>query len=389
MRIQEEYFQELCRVRHWLHQHPECAMEERETSRYIGRYLENLGLPCRRLEPSGVIGELRAGRSQKKTDSEEELLWLAIRAEIDALPVQENTGLSFASLYEGKMHACGHDAITAVTLCLAKALAEHREALKYHVRFLFEPAEETGEGAKHMIAHNALENPRPEAVLNFHFGNQETRAMEIQKSISTAVIGGIRVCVLGKASHWSQMREGIDAMYAASRLVVAIREINDGFETEHPFVLGFGTLQAGRNGNTVADEAGLYGSLRAFTEEDFEKVWRELRRRAEEIQMETGAEIQLELVKKIPPIINDPHLVEKGSRIGRELFGDRFYLGEKPFLVGDNAAYYMEEIPGMRTVFLAGRVEKENYPVHHPGFDIEEPVMGDALEFLYRFCTER
>lgn len=138
----------------------------------------------------------------------------------------------------------------------------------------------------------------------------------------------------------------------------------------------------------MADEAGLYGSLRAFTEEDFEKVWRELRRRAEELQDETGAKFDLELTKKIPPIINDPLLVEKGSRIGRELFGEKFYLGEPPFLVGDNAAYYMEEIPGMRTVFLAGKAEGENYPVHHPGFDIEEPVMEDALEFLYRFCTE-
>lgn len=99
-------------------------------------------------------------------------------------------------------------------------------------------------------------------------------------------------------------------------------------------MLGFGTLQAGRNGNTVADEAGLYGSLRAFTEEDFEKVWRELRRRAEELQDETGVKFDLELTKKIPPIINDPLLVEKGSRIGRELFGEKFYLGEPPLFGG-------------------------------------------------------
>lgn len=372
-------FQELCRLRRWLHQHPECAMEERLTSQYIGQYLEDWGIPCRRLEPSGVIAEIAA---------DEKLPWLAIRAEIDGLPVQENTGLPFTSLHEGKMHACGHDAITAVALCLARVLMMHREELKYNIRLLFEPAEETGEGAKHMILHGALESPKPEAILVFHFGNQESRAMEIQKSISTAAIGGLRITVRGKSSHWSQMGEGIDAMYAAARLVVAVRRINEQLKTEHPFVLGFGILQAGRGGNIVADEALLSGSLRAFTERDFQRVLGELERCILEVRKDTGADIRLEITKKIPPIINDPSLVDKGAKIGREIFSDKFYLGEKPFLVGDNAAYYMQQVPGMRTVFLAGRGDCECYPVHNPGFDIDERVMMDALDFLYRFCTK-
>ena len=362
-----------------LHQHPECAMEERLTSQYIARYLEDWGIPCRRLEPSGVIAEITADEKQP---------WLAIRAEIDGLPVQENTGLPFISLHEGKMHACGHDAITAVALCLARVLMMHREELKYNIRLLFEPAEETGEGAKHMILHGALESPKPEAILVFHFGNQESRAMEIQKSISTAAIGGLRITVRGKSSHWSQMGEGIDAMYAAARLVVAVRRINEQFMTEHPFVLGFGILQAGRGGNIVADEALLSGSLRAFTERDFQRVLGELERCILEVRKDTGADIRLEITKKIPPIINDPSLVDKGAKIGREIFSDKFYLGEKPFLVGDNAAYYMQQVPGMRAVFLAGRGDCECYPVHNPGFDIDERVMMDALDFLYRFCTK-
>ena len=370
---------ELYRLRHWLHQHPECAMEERETSRFIAEYLENLGLCCRRLEPAGVIVGVTA---------DEKLPWLAIRAEIDGLPVHEDTGLPFASLYEGKMHACGHDAITAVALCLARVLQEKKEKLKYNIRFLFEPAEETGEGAKHMIRHGALEDPQPEGILVFHFGNQETRAMEIQKSISTAAVGGLKITFHGKSSHWSQMEEGIDAMYAASRLVVDIRRINREVVTEHPFVLGFGLLHAGRGGNIVADEACLSGSLRAFTDEDFRRVLEELKRCIEEVRKDTGADIQLEITKKIPPIINDSSFVKKGEVIGRRMFGEKFYLGEKPFLVGDNAAYYMQQIPGMRAVFLAGRRECENLPVHNPGFDIDESVMLDAMNFLYYFCTE-
>lgn len=178
-------------------------------------------------------------------------------------------------------------------------------------------------------------------------------------------------------------------MYAASRLVMAIREINERFGVEHPFVLGFGVLRSGKGGNIVADEAQMSGSLRAFTEEDFQKVLKELERCMDEIQSVTGATVQLEMTKKIPPIINNASLEEKGAAIGRDIFGDKFYLGEKPFLVGDNAAYYMQQVPGMRVVFLAGRENGENFPIHNPRFDIDEMVMLDALGFLYTFCTEK
>ncbi|MDO4322151.1 MAG: amidohydrolase [Lachnospiraceae bacterium] len=372
----DAYDGKLRQLRHWLHEHPETAMQEKNTSRYIAEQMESFGIPCRVLGETGVIAELTADR---------ELPTIAVRAEIDALAVREETGLPFASQYPGKMHACGHDANTAAALCLAAVLAEHKDALKYNVRFLFEPAEETGEGARYMMAHGALDDPKPLGILIFHFGNQESRAMEIQRNISTAVIGGLRVRVKGKESHFSQYREGIDAMYAASRLVVAVREINDFFQTEYPFVLGFGRMQAGPGRNTVSGEAVLEGSLRTFSEKDFENVYAELQKRMREIERETGAAIELELTKKIPPIINAPFLVERGMQTGRELFGEKFYLGEKPFLVGDNAAYYMEKIPGMRVVFLAGKAGETVYPVHNPRFDIDEAVMIAAVKFFYGF----
>lgn len=380
---EKETVKELFRLRRWLHSHPELSMEEEQTSRFIADYLETLGIPCRIIGKTGVIGTLMA----ESTD-ETSLPTIAIRAEIDGLPICENTGLPFSSVYPGRMHACGHDAITAVVLCLARVLAEHVRELKYNIRFLFEPAEETGEGARYMIENGALEEPRPDAVLIFHFGNQETRSMEIQKSISTAAVGGLRICVKGKASHWSQRLEGIDALYAASRVVTAIHTINETFQTQYPFVLGFGMMNAGTGGNIMAEEAQMRGSLRAFTEEDFEAVRFELQKKLAEIADETGAKVSLEMVRKIPPIINAGALVEKGTKIGKELFGDRFSLGEKPFLVGDNAAFYMQQVPGLRSVFLAGKEGGEVYPVHNPKFDIDEEVMVDALHFLYRFCCE-
>lgn len=369
----------LVELRRWLHRHPELAMQEYETSRFICRYLDEAGIASRLVGETGVIGDLIINKS---------LPTLALRAEIDALPIQEETGLDFSSEYPGKMHACGHDAITAVALGLAGVLSKRRSELKCNIRFLFEPAEETGAGARYMISHGALEAPRPDGILIFHFGNQEQRAMEIQKSVSTAAITGLRICVKGKSSHWSQRREGIDAMYAAARLVIAVREINDSFVTEKPFVLGLGLLQAGKGGNILAGEAEAAGSLRTFSNEDSERVMQELQKRIREIEDETGAAVTLQITKKIPPNINDPALVRRGAKIGESIFGERFYLGETPFLVGDNAGYYMEQVPGMRAVFLAGKEGEKAYPVHNPRFDIDEAVMMDALTFLEKYILD-
>lgn len=367
---------ELFRLRRWFHRHPELSMQEYETSRFISRYLSEEGIPNRIVGQTGVIADPIADGTFPT---------IAIRAEMDALPVREETGLEYASDYPGRMHACGHDAIMAVVLYLARSLARRRRELKCNVRFIYEPAEETGSGARYMISNGALDHPRPDGILVFHFGNQEKRAMEIQKSVSTAAIGGLHITVKGKASHWSQRMDGIDALYAAARIVTAVQEINGAFMTRDPFVLGFGLLQAGKSGNILAEDAEMSGSLRTFSNQDFESVLQELRRRICEIEGETGAEVTLQITKRIPPIINAPVMVERGATVGTQLFGERFYLGEKPFLVGDNAAFYMENVPGMRVVFLAGKEGEEAYPIHNPRFDIDEAVMVDALRFLERF----
>lgn len=378
MSVCKPYYPRLFAHYRWLHQHPELSMEETMTSAYISRVLKEKHILCRPAGETGVIGTLMADHSCKT---------LAVRSEIDGLPIQEDTGLPYASLYPGKMHACGHDAITAVTLCLAEILSENREKLKYNVRFLFEPGEETGQGAKHMMLHKGLENPKVDGLLIFHFGNQETRHMEIQKSITTAAVEGITLCVKGKSCHWFCHEEGIDALYAASRLAVEIQKLNRVLKTEFPFVLGFGQLLAGNAGNIVADTAELYGSLRAFTKADMAYVKKELEKVIAAVEKETGAVITLVPGRSIPPMINDEGLVKKGTAIGRQLMKENFSVGEKPFLVGDNAAFYTERVPGMRAVFLAGREQEENYPVHNPGFAIDQQVMTDALEFLYAMFT--
>lgn len=376
MEKREEWQAELYALRRWLHRHPELSMEEYETSGFIADYLKKYGIDCSITGKTGVLGTLMVNKDYPT---------LAIRAEIDALPVQEETGLDFASEYPGRMHACGHDSITATVLCLAKVLSFQRQSLPCNVRFIFEPGEETGQGARYMIGHGALENPKADAVLIFHFANQESRGMEIQKNVTTAAIDGMTLHVHGSSGHWYQKDQGCDALYAAARLAVEIHNINEKLETEHPFVLGFGQMRAGKAGNIIAGEAVMSGSLRTFTMEDREKVLGELQSRIRSIEAETGARIGIEYGKSLPPFQNDPELVKKGAQIGARIMGDRFWIGEHPFLVGDNAAFYARQVPGMRTVFLAGKPGEISYPIHNSRFDMDESVMLDALEFLYNF----
>lgn len=362
--------------RRWLHRHPELSLEERETARYIAGHLEAADVPCRLVEDCGVIADLRVSAA---------LPTVAIRAEIDALPLGEQTGLPFASACPGKMHACGHDANAAVLLTLAELLAGHRSALPCNLRFLFEPGEECGEGANLMIRHGALIDPKPDCLLVFHFGNQQPRAMEIQQSVSTARTAGLELRIRGRSTHFSQYDDGVDAMYAAARLVVAAHGLHGSLPTVHPFRLGLGILEAGIKGNIVAEQAFLKGSLRAFTNEDFSLVYEAFSNHIVQIEHDTGAKIELKLTRNIPPICNDPALVARGCKAGRLVFGERFQLGTNPFLVGDNAAYYLEQVPGMRVVFLAGKDGEPAFPVHHPRFDLDEDVMTDAMEFFLAF----
>ena len=151
----QDYTEELIELRHHFHQHPELALQEVETSAYIRRYLEKLGYEIKPVEPTGLIAELPCLRDRKKV--------IVLRAEMDALPIQEQTGLSYASVNEGCMHACGHDFILASALILAKIVAEESEKFPVRIRFLFEPAEEIGEGAKRMLQAGALEDPKADA----------------------------------------------------------------------------------------------------------------------------------------------------------------------------------------------------------------------------------
>ena len=382
----QDYTEELIELRHHFHQHPELALQEVETSAYIRIYLEKLGYEIKPVEPTGLIAELPCLRDREKV--------VVLRAEMDALPIQEQTGLSYASVNEGCMHACGHDFILASALILAKIVAEESEKFPVRIRFLFEPAEEIGEGAKRMLQAGALEDPKADAFLMFHYAADMTLGMAVHQGQASSMINSMQIHVHGKSSHWCEADKGIDAIYAAAQVVNAIHDLNENFGKQHPdagkYILGTGTIHGGEYTNIIADHVVLNGNIRAVHEETYMALEQELEKYLQKIEQKTGTQIRMEFPKDpVYAFANDDELVWTAKAVGEEIFGDKFVLeGEDElFLSGDNAYRYFKETRGLFSVFLAG-IPGEEHPLHHPKFQLDERILPYSVEALYKIITE-
>ena len=326
----QNYTEELIKLRRYFHQHPELALQEVETSAYIQKYLKNLGYEVNHVEPTGIIAELPGLSDREKM--------VVLRAEMDALPIQEQTDMAYASVNDGCMHACGHDFIIAAALILAKIVTEEQENFPVRIRFLFEPAEEIGEGAKRMLQAGALENPKADAFLMFHYAADMTLGMAVHQGQASSMINSMQIHVHG-----------------------------------------------GEYTNIVADHVVLNGNIRAVHEETYVALKEELEKCLQEIEIRTGADIHMEFPKSpVYAFANDDELVQTAKCVGKEIFGEKFVLeGEDElFLSGDNAYRYFRETKGLFTVFLAG-IRGEEYPLHHPKFRLDERILPFSVEALY------
>ena len=373
--ISNDLVKEVIKIRRYLHKYPEISEKEYNTCKYIRNYLNNIGIKNNVVGETGAVGTLI---------KDKDLPTVAIRAEIDALPINEENTFEYKSKNNGVMHACGHDGITAVVLGLAKLLSENKDKLNCNVKFIFEPAEEVGKGAKKLIEEKVLENPKVDNMIIFHFANSDTIGMEIQKDISTATIGRVSINILGKSSHWGDAKEGIDAISISGKVLNIIDKMNNSLKDKGPFILGIGMINGGVKNNIMADSVRLEGTLRAVGDDKFNYLLNYLKEKMKILSEESGAKIEVNLESKLPSVVNDYNLVQIGRKIGEDIFKERFVLGEKVYLAGDNAAYYFQKTPGIRMVFFAKKENEINYPLHNSKFDFNEDIFYYALSTIYQ-----
>lgn len=350
-----------------LHRIPELDDRLPETCAYVRSALSGFGLEAFSPIPSSVCAFLDAGRPET----------VAFRADMDALPIREATGLSYASSHEGAMHACGHDANTAMTLALAEYASGHREELPRNVLFLFQPSEETTGGAERLCGTGLLEERGVSRVFAMHLWP----GLELGKVFSRpgpimARSNEVTVTLTGKSVHIGRAPEGVDALAAGAEYLLRAYAMADGLPGEEPVVLRFGKMASGAVRNAVSAETRLEGSLRTFRDETQAQACRGLERVGREIAAETGCGVEVHVSEGYPAVWNHEGLFETVRSAAPEL-----RALDAPTLTAEDFSFYQRRAPGL--FFLLG--VGETAELHSPEFCFnDELVLPQGVEFLKR-----
>ncbi|MFB5760727.1 M20 peptidase aminoacylase family protein [Paenibacillus medicaginis] len=358
----------LTEIRRELHRNPELSNDEFETTARIRRWLEGAGIriaeyPLR----TGVIAEV-GGRHGGPV--------IALRADIDALPIQEETGLSFASAVPGKMHACGHDFHTASLIGAAYLLKEREEELNGTVRLIFQPAEEKAAGARQVIESGALENVR--AIFGLHNKpDLPVGTIGIKQGPIMAAADGFKVEVQGKGSHAAVPEAGIDPIVIAAHIITALQSIvSRNVSSLDSAVISVTKLHSGSTWNVIADKAVLEGTVRTFDEEVRSRVLARFDQVVEGVAAAFGTSAAVRWIEGPPPAINDETLVELAWQEAEHL--RLLPVVPAPSPAGEDFAVYQKLVPGL-FVFLGTSGSQE---WHHPAFDLDERALPVAADYL-------
>lgn len=365
---------DLGRWRRHLHAHPELSGQETETAAYIAAELGAMGLAPRLPQPNAVVAEIGADPDGPT---------IALRADIDALPIAEETGLPFSSRRPGVMHACGHDGHAAVLLGVARILTARADRLRGRARLIFQPAEEVPPGgARELISAGVLGGVS--AVIGLHLWCPlPTGKAIVVSGPAWAAADRFRAVIHGRGGHGAKPQEAVDALEAACRCVVALQSIvSRAINPLDAAVVTVGTLHAGEAFNIVADAAVLEGTVRAFDED----VRRLIKGRIAEVLAHTaaaaGARAELDYVDGYPVLRNDAKVAE----VMRQAAGR--YLGEKAVgdgpreMAADDFARYAECVPGCYMSLGATAAGNPGYPNHHPHFTLDEDALPVGAAIL-------
>ncbi|MTC17489.1 M20 family metallopeptidase [Providencia alcalifaciens] len=362
-----------------LHAHPELPFEEVRTTKRIAEELGKIGIEYRLTEPTGIIADIKGGKPGKT---------VALRADIDALPVQElNKALEYKSTNEGKMHACGHDAHTAMLLTAAKALYEIRDELKGNIRLIFQPAEEIAQGAKAMVKQGAVDNV--DNVFGMHIWST-TPSGKVSCNVGGTFASADLLVVKfkGRGGHGSMPEATVDAAIVASSFVMNLQAIvSRETSSLDSAVVTIGKMDVGTRFNVIAENAVLDGTVRCFDIETRNRIEAAIRRYADHTAAMYGATAEVDYIYGTLPVINEERSALLAQSVIAEAFGERALMAEKPTPGGEDFSFYMENIPGCFALLGSGNPEKDTQWAHHHGcFNIDEDVMASGAELYAQYA---
>lgn len=368
---------EMVALRRDLHQHPELAFQEVRTARVVAEELARLGFNVQTgVGKTGVVGFLD-GVSDGPT--------LLIRADMDALPVQEENNVPYASQAPGIMHACGHDAHTAIGLTVARIIAEKRDKLAGCIKLVFQPAEEVGEGALAMIADGVLANPRPDIVLGLHLWNDAPIGhLSITPGPFMASNTRWTCLVEGFGGHGAQPHLSRDPIIAAAHIITALQTIvSRNTDPLAMAVLTVGAMNGGETFNVIPSSVTLKGTIRAYEKPVQEMATQRLNDICARIAAALQCEAHVSINAMTIPVVNDPQVTAVVSEVANQIDTISHIADQSLFPVSDDMAFLLEDIPGCYFMVGSARHGATAYPHHHPLFEIDEEalVIGAAVLF--------
>lgn len=382
----QEVKEEVIKFRRELHQNPELSYEESETSKRIIRELEKLPLDEIRtnIGGHGVVGVLK-GKDEGKT--------ILLRADIDALPINEQTGLEFCSLNPGIMHACGHDVHTSILLGAAKVLTEMKDKFSGNILFTFQPAEESPPegGAKKMIEDGLLENPKVDAAFGLHVWNNPVGKVAFRDGAMMAQSDRLFVTVKGKAAHASQPENGADAIVCASQIISSLQTIvSRNTSPFTPLVITIGTIHGGNRYNVICDDVKLEGTIRVFDKDLAEEIPDRITNLIKPLAESLGCEADVEIVRGYSVTENDHDLFEVAKKsLTNQLGEENIIIPEFPASGGEDFSAYGKHIPSFYMwLGMESELNKGKSTVHNPTLVIDEECIPVGIESMVAFALD-
>jgi len=389
--------QKLIETRRDFHMYPELSNREERTSRVIAGKLRALGFDEVKtgVGRHGVVGILKGGLPGPV---------VAVRADMDGLPIQETIDVPYKSRNDGVKHACGHDVHMTVQLGVAEVLSRMRSKIRGTVKFIFQPAEEGAPadeegGAGLMIKEGALENPRPSAIFGLHV-MPNIEVGQIGYNIGPAMASSDRfaITIRGKKVHGAYPHDGIDTIVAASECVMALQSIRSRrINTQEPLVITIGSMHGGNRFNIIADEVRLEGTMRTLNEEVRTKAIEMMKQTLAGVTSAYGASYELELGDNNPVTYNDPALAEATLPVMRRILGEQNLITPRPQMGAEDFSRYQQVIPGFFYFLGVGNKSRGiTAMIHTPEFDVDEESLvigvrvmtGIVLDYLERTASK-
>lgn len=377
-----EVYDEVVNIRRYLHKNPELSEKEFKTQEYIIDYLERLGVEYRKVANTGVYAWINNGNGKV----------LAFRADIDALPIREDSGVEFSSNNDGVMHACGHDIHTSVQLGLVKLLKNNLDKWKGVAKFFFQPAEETIGGAKRMLEDGVNSDIKADAIYGFHVAPEipvGTIGIRYGKLHATAAL--FKLTIKGVSSHAALAYLGVDSIVIGAKVIEYLQSIvSRRIDARECAVITVGTFNSGTATNIVADKAILTGTIRTLDLELREFIKNELKTNLVKFVESFNAKLEVEIQDSYNPVINDDEKTKFLENNVVDILGkDNCIKIEKSRMDAEDVGYFLEQIPG--SYYRLG-IRNENlgaiYDLHHPKFKVDEQAIKVGLMIQFKNALE-